>query len=259
MFAGKTALVTGASSGIGEATALALAEAGADVALNYLLYPDSAQGLTEKIEALGRKVQKYEVDVSDRLKVEGMVDHIVEDFGRIDMLVTCAVYSDREPFHTAGIEGFHKTIDVTMWGAFNALRAVTNKLIAQQAGGSIVVVGSPHAISPFPNAMAYNMAKAAVVQMAKTAAVELVEHDIRVNVAHPGWTDTKGERKFFSEDQLLEGGKSIPAGRLARSEEIARAILFLLSNESEYINGTELVIDGGFSLPWNKSRVSQKK
>ncbi len=258
MFVGKTALITGASSGIGEATALALAEAGADVALNYLLYPDSAQRLAEKIEALGRKVRKYEVDVADRLQVEAMVDNMVADFGRIDMLVTCAVYSDREPFHTASIDGFRKTIDVTMWGAFNALRAVTNKLVAQQEGGSVVVVGSPHAISPYPNAMAYNMAKAAVVQMARTAAVELVEHDIRVNVVHPGWTDTKGERKFFSEDQLAEGGKNIPAGRLARSEEIARAILFMLSNESEYINGTELVIDGGFSLPWNKSRVRQK-
>ncbi len=258
MLKGKTALVTGASSGIGEATALALAEAGCDVAINYLLYPEAAQALLEKVEATGQKGKTYKVDVSDRLNVESMVEDIVTTFGGIDLLVTCAVYSDREPFHSADIDGFKKTIDVTMWGAFYALRAAANKMISQGRGGSIVIVGSPHAMTPIKNCMAYNMAKGAIVQMARTAALELVEHDIRVNIVHPGWTDTAGERKFFSEEQLEQGAKNVPAGRLARSEEIARAILFMLSSESEYINGTALTIDGGFSLPWSLSRAQRQ-
>jgi glucose 1-dehydrogenase len=97
------------------------------------------------------------------------------------------------------------------------------------------------------------MAKAAVDHMARTAAVELLKHRIRVNVIHPGWTDTPGERKFFSESELEAGGAKIPGGRLAKPEEIARGILFLASDESEYINGVTLPIGAGINLPrpWN--------
>jgi glucose 1-dehydrogenase len=102
--------------------------------------------------------------------------------------------------------------------------------------------------------MAYNMAKAAEDQMARTAALELVRHRIRVNIVYPGWTDTPGERKFFTEEVLKAAAAALPPGRLARPEEIARGILFLLDPASEYINGTTLVIDGGASLPWWSKR-----
>ena len=244
----KTALVTGASSGIGEATALALAEAGWNVALNYLTFPERATGIKERIERLGRKCACYEVDVSDLESVEQMVERIDNDFAGIDGLVTCAVYSDREPFHTADIAGFRKTLDVTMWGTFHALRAVTNKMLSTGRAGSIVIVGSPHAVIPVKDCMAYNISKAAVVQMARTAAAELTHYGIRVNVIHPGWTDTPGEKKFFSEKELAEGASEIPAGRLARPSEIARGIVFLMADESEYVIGTELTIDGGIGI-----------
>jgi glucose 1-dehydrogenase len=183
-----------------------------------------------------------------------MTDRVVTTLGRLDVLVTSAVYSDREAFVKAEMAGFRRTIDVTMWGAFYCLRAVATRMILQGHGGSVVVVSSGQAQKAIPSCMAYNMAKAAVDQMARTAALELAAHGIRVNILYPGWTDTPGERKFFSEDVLKEASASLPAGRLARPEEIARGVLFLVDPESEYVTGSTLVIDGGANLPWWSKR-----
>src|SRR4051794_12484974 len=121
---GQAALVTGASGGIGRATALMLAQAGADVALNYFTLPDSAEELAREVRALGRRAVLLPVDVSDQAAVDAMVAKTAAEFGRLDVLVTSAVYSDREPFHTAKMEGFRRTIDVSMYGVYHAMRAV---------------------------------------------------------------------------------------------------------------------------------------
>ena len=252
--AGKVALVTGASAGIGQAAAIALAREGADIAANYLTYPESAQALAGEISALGRKASLFPVDVANQDAVEQMVQRIVTDFGRIDILVTSAVYSDREPFHVANMAGFRRTIEVTMWGAFYTLRAAANQMIRQGRGGAIVIVSSAQAQIAHHSSMAYNMAKAAVDQMARTAALELAPHRIRVNILYPGWTDTPGERKFFSEETLRTASKMLPVGRLARPAEIARGVLFLVDPDSEYITGSTLRIDGGSHLPWWSKR-----
>ncbi len=253
-FAGKVALVTGASSGIGKATALGLAQDGADVAINYLTLPESAEEAAKQIRGLGRKALLCRTDVSDQPAVEAMVERVVAEFGRLDLLVLSAVFSERELFHKADMAGFRKTIDVSMWGAFYTLRAAANQMMKQGQGGSVVVVSSPHAHVALPSCMAYNMAKAAEDQMARTAAIELIGHRIRVNLVYPGWTDTSGERKFFTEDVLKKAGAALPMGRMAQPEEIARGILFLLDPASDYITGTTLAIDGGTQLPWWSKR-----
>jgi glucose 1-dehydrogenase len=247
---GKAALVTGASSGIGRATALALAKAGADIAINYLTYPEAASELAEQIRSLGRQALLFPVDVSEQAAVEIMVEHIAAELGRLDIFVSNAFYSDEDLFHQADMTGFRRTIDVTMWGAFYGLRASVKQMIRRGEGGSIVIVSSPHAHLAFPRAMAYNMAKAALDQMARTAAVELFSQRIRVNIVHPGWTDTPGERKYFSEEQLRKAAAALPWGRLARPDEIARGVLFLVDPASAYVNGSTLSIDGGIQLPW---------
>ena len=117
-----------------------------------------------------------------------------EEFGRLDIAISNAAYSGREPFTEANMDEFRRSVDVTMWGAFYLVRAASQQMIKNGDPGSIVVVSSPHAFIPFPNAMAYNMSKAAIEQMAKTAATELVEHKIRINLFQPGWIDTPGER-----------------------------------------------------------------
>jgi glucose 1-dehydrogenase len=248
--AGKSAIVTGGSRGIGRSTALALAQAGADVAVNYYSNRAEAEGLAEAVRKLGRKALVLQGDVSDQAAVERMVQMTVAEFGRLDIAVSNAVYSDREPFYTAKMEGFRRTIDVTMWGAFYLLRAAAQQMIAQGEGGSIVMISSPHAWIPCPNAMAYNMAKAATDHMARTAATELYDHRIRVNIVHPGWIDTPGERKFAEEEQIKAAAKKLPWGRMGTPEEIGRGVVFLCDPASDYLTGSALLIDGGNTLPW---------
>jgi glucose 1-dehydrogenase len=248
--AGKVALVTGASAGIGRATALALAEQGADVALDYLGFDEGAESAAQQIRALGRRALPFPVDVSDQQAVEAMVERLVAELGRLDILVTAAVYSDREPFLTANLAGFRKTIDVTMWGVFYALRAAARQMIRQGQGGRVVLVSSAQARVAHPSCMAYNMAKAAIDQMGRTAALELAPHRIHVNLFYPGWTDTPGERKFFSDEMMRQASATLPCGRQARPEEMARGILFLVDPDNEYMTGSTLVMDGGSQLPW---------
>jgi glucose 1-dehydrogenase len=253
-FAGQVAFVTGASSGIGRATAEALAAGGADVAMNYFSHDENAEASAMKIRAMGRKAMLCRVDISSQDAVEAMVADIVKKLGRLDVFISSAVFSDREPFTTADMAGFHKTIDVSMWGAFYCLRAWTNQVLKQKSKGSAVIVSSPHGQIGFPNCMAYNMAKAANDQMMRSAARELLTQGIRVNAVYPGWTDTPGERKFISEEALMAQAKRQPMGRLAKPEEIARAVTFLADPASDFITGTILYIDGGLFLPWWSNR-----
>lgn len=255
VLSGKVAIVTGAGRGIGRATALALAAAGSDIAANDL---DGSEldSLIDEIKALGRKAIALLGDVSDQNAVEGLVATTAERLGSVDIAVSSAVYSDRRLFFEADMAGFRRTIDVTMWGAFYLMRAAAQRMIESGVRGSIVLVSSPHAFIAVPRAMAYNMAKAAVDQMSKTAAVELASHRIRVNVVHPGWVDTPGERKFATEEQISRGGARLPFGRLAKPEEIARGVVFLCDPASEYITGSSLLIDGASTLPWWASRGS---
>jgi glucose 1-dehydrogenase len=253
---GKVALVTGASSGIGRAAAVKLAAAGADVALNYLTMPEGAGAAAAELAKLGRRALLYRVDISDQAAVDQMVADAVAKLGRMDVFVSSAVFSEREPFTSADMAGFRKTIDVSMWGAYYGLRATCARMIEQKQGGSAVIVSSPHAQIAFPNCMAYNMAKAALDQMMRTAATELLPHRIRVNCVYPGWTDTPGERKYFTEEAIKKAAGGLPWGRLATADEIARAVLFLAEPGSDYITGTVLHIDGGLFLPWWSKRGS---
>jgi glucose 1-dehydrogenase len=194
--------------------------------------------------------------VGDQAAVERLVAGAVEAFGQLDVAVSNAAYSDRELFYQADMAGFRRTIDVTMWGAFYLLRAATQQMIKQGRGGAICIVSSPHAFIPTPRAMAYNMSKAAIEHMAKTAAIEVAEFRIRVNVIQPGWTDTPGELKFASRETLDTAGAKIPLGRLGSPEEMAEGILFLTSPRNPYITGAALLVDGGISLPWWANRGS---
>ncbi len=252
VLAGKTALVTGASKGIGSATAIALAEAGADVAINYSRSDDAAAEVAEECRHHGVRVRLARADVADKGEVDRIVSETIDEFGHLDIVVSNAAYSDRELFYRASLEGFRRTIDVSMWGAFYLVRAAANHMVDRGKGGNIVVVSSPHANMAVPGSMAYNMAKAAIDHMARTAAVELCSHRIRVNVVHPGWIDTPGERKFFSDETIAEEGAKLPWGRLGHPEEIGRGIVFLCDPASAYITGSTLTIDGGIQLPFSQ-------
>ena len=246
---GQVAVVTGAGRGIGRAIALAVARAGADVAVNDLPESETLQSVVQECQALGVRSMAMPADLGDRQQVEDGINQVVEQFGGLDVAISNAAYSDRELFHEADLSGFERTIQVTLWGPFYLVRAASRHMIAQKRGGSIVIVSSTHATRPIPGAMAYNMSKAAVEQMAKTAATELTEHRIRVNALRPGWVDTPGERKFFTEENLENLGSGLPMGRLGKPEEIAHGAVFLCDPASESINGSVLTMDGGIQLP----------
>lgn len=255
-FEGKVAIVTGAARGIGAACAKALAAGGAHVVINDILQPDE---VIAAIKADGGSASAGVADVTDRSAVDAVVSNTLKSFGRLDILVTNAAYSDRELFYKANLKGFERTIDVCMWGPFNFLRAASIAMIEQGQGGAVVCISSPHAYKAVPGAMAYNMGKAALDQMARTAACELAEHRIRVNIVHPGWTDTPGERKFFFEEELKSRGGSLPWGRLARPDEVARGVVFLCDPASDYINGSTISIDGGALLPHDQMFRTQER
>ncbi|GAB5444513.1 MAG: SDR family oxidoreductase [Fuerstiella sp.] len=258
-FEGKNALVTGSSRGIGAGIAIELAKRGANVTVNCHSSRDQADQVAEQIRELGRKALVVPADVSDRAAVEDMVQQTVSEFGSLDYFVSNAVYSDRELLVDADLDGFRRTVDVSMWGAFYGMRASALQMIKQGTGGAIAIISSPHAVIPIPTAMAYNMSKAAIDHMARTAAIELVEHNIRVNVFHPGWIDTPGERKFFSEDQIEQGSKQLPMGRMGTPEEMAKGVCFMLSDDAAYMTGSTMTMDGGVGLPWWSNRAEGKQ
>ncbi len=251
---GKVAVVTGASSGIGLAAAVELAAAGADVALCYRSNTAAAESAAEDIRRSGRRALLFQLDISDQQAVDRMVDDVAAQLGGVHLFVSSAAYSDREPFLTADMTGFRRTIDVSLWGAFYALRACGRQMVAQKQGGAAVIVSSPHGQIAFPNCMAYNIAKAGLDMMMKTAATELLPHGVRVNAVYPGWTDTPGERKFLDDASIREAAKGLPLGRLATSEEIALGIRYLCEPASEYMTGSILHLDGGLFLPWWSKR-----
>lgn len=253
---GRVAVVTGASLGIGRSAALELARCGARVVVNYRSHLHQAEEVVSAIEKMGSQAIAYQADVADQSAVEAMVQAAVDTFGRLDIAVSNAAYSDRERFFEADMAGFRRTVDVTMWGAFYLMRAATQQMIRQGGGGAICLVSSPHAFIPAPKAMAYNMSKAAIEHAARTAAIEVAEYKIRINLIQPGWTDTPGERKFASEETLETAGAKIPLGRLGTPEEMGRAICFLCDPKNDYLTGAALLVDGGISLPWWANRGS---
>jgi glucose 1-dehydrogenase len=245
---GKVALITGSSRGIGRGCAEEMARAGANVTVNYHSHREDGEEVAESVRSLGGEAIVVQADVSDRAAVDAMVAKTVDRFGRLDVVVCNAYYSRRQPFLEISAEGMQRTLDVSLSGAFHAAQAGARQMVAQGGGGCILFISSVHAFIPVRTALSYNAAKAGMNHMSATMARELAEHRIRVNVIEPGWIDTPGERQFATEEQMREGGKSLPWGRLGAIEDIGRAATFLCSDAADYITGAVLRVDGGFWL-----------
>ncbi|MFN8474079.1 MAG: SDR family oxidoreductase [Anaerolineae bacterium] len=248
ILSGRVALVTGAARGIGRAAALALAEAGADVAVNDVAHLDQLETLAAQITALGRRALICPGDVAAPAQVASAVDRAVATFGRLDIAVANAARSIRKPFIELTWDEAWATFSVTLFGVWHTCQAAARQMVHQGQGGKIVIVGSVQAEVPVANATAYGTSKAGITHLAEILAVELASYHINVNVIHPGWTDTPGERDHYSEADLKEAGLALPWQRLAQPEEIARVIRFMVSDEAEYMTGAAVRVDGGFTL-----------
>ena len=250
--AGKVALVTGASRGIGRGIALCLAARGADVVVNYRSHPDGARQVADEVEGLGCRALTWQADVAQRDAVAAMVAGAVEAFGRLDIAVANAAHSIREPVVGAAWENVERVIQVSQFGVFHTCQLAARQMVAQaeagEGGGKIVIISSILEEMPAPGSAAYNMAKAAINHLGRTMAAELAPYRINVNMVNPGWIDTPGERQFATEQQLREGARRIPWRRLGTPEDIGQAVAFLAGDDADYITGATLRVDGGFLL-----------
>jgi glucose 1-dehydrogenase len=209
---------------------------------------DDMASLAQQGCDLGVRAYPVIEDVSQRRGIERLFHAAQEYFGGVDLLVNNAAASVRKPFLELTEEDVAHAWSVSQWAPMVCSQLAARQMISQGRGGSIVMVSSVHAERPYPNALAYNAAKAAVNHMAASMALELAEHGIRVNTVEPGWIDTPGERKHYSEDEIVERGRTLPMGRLGKPEEVARAIAFLCSDDASYMTGSVLRVDGGFAL-----------
>lgn len=242
---GKVALVTGAARGIGRGVALELAKSGADVCVNYRSSGSAAGEVVAAIQAMGRRALLVQADVSDRAAVEEMVARCTTTLGPIDILVANAVSSVRQTLLETREADLRRAVEVGIFGIFHVFQVVARQMVERKGKGSIIYISSPHARLPFKGAIDYNTAKAGGHMLALSAANELMWHGIRVNLIEPGWTDTPGERTWYTDKALYHEGEQLPLGRLALPEDLGRAAAFLASDDAAYICGSVLTVDGG--------------
>ena len=245
VLSGKVALITGGSRGIGAATALALAEQGADVALSYVASLEKAQSLVDNIRAKGVRAVAIQSDQGDVALARHLIDTVAESFGGLDILVCNAgvAMAGLIDGPQASIDEMTRMYDVNLHGVIASMRAAARVI---RDHGRIIVVGSGVAIrTGSPGLADYSAVKAGLVGFSRGASRDLAPRNITVNVVLPGFTDTDMVKPFKTQlGGLIE---SIALHRFARPEEIAAGIAFLASPAASYVTGTILNIDGGLS------------
>ena len=253
---GQVAVITGAGAGIGKAVASRLAEQGARVVVCDI-NRDTAIHTADAIKQAGGNARAVTVDVGERTQVFELMDHAVSEFGALDIVVNNAAAVLSSPIIDMDEEIWQRLLRVTLSGTFYGIQAALRIMVRQRAG-VIINIASAAALTGEPGLGGYSAAKAGVVSLTKTAAVECACHGIRINAILPGATTTAGlvAAVAASGHAEQEWTRQIPGGRFGQPEEIADAVLFLASPLSNYINGTTLVIDGGVAARSSSPRFN---
>jgi len=245
----KIAIVTGASQGIGRGIAMELAEAGADVVVNCDRNVQKAEEVANEIRTCGRRALVAQADVSKSMDVKRMVQLTLETFGRVDILVNNAGIEIGGAIENVSEEVWDRVMGVNLKGVFLCCQAVGRHMIQRKSGGSIINVASISGSMPEMNSGPYTPSKAGMIGLTKLLAIEWAKYDIRVNSVSPGPIMTPLQRAAYPSEALLAArNKAVPMNRHGTPEEIGRAVVFLASEDSSYMTGTDLVVDGG-SLP----------
>ena len=262
---GKNVLVTGGTSGIGQAIAVRFAEYGANVAINYLQKPDEAEDTEEKVQACVASVRQKGVrdvlvrgDVSKEPDVVSMFEDAAERLGGIDVLVNNAGIQISRPSHELSAEDFDKVIAVNLRGAFLCAREAIKQFLANETAGVIVNISSVHQLIPKPSYLGYSASKGGMMNLTRTLALEYANNNIRVNGIGPGATVTPINRAWIDDPVKREMVVShIPLARAGTSDEMAGVTCFLASDDAAYITGQTIFVDGGLTLfadfrePWS--------
>ncbi|MFD5436677.1 SDR family oxidoreductase [Kitasatospora sp. NPDC127067] len=256
LLAGQKALVTGANSGIGKATAIALGRAGADVVVNYVVGADEAEKVVAEIEAFGVRAYAHEADVSDEEQVVQMVSGMVDELGTIDIMVANAGLQRDAPVTEMTLAQWNKVIDVNLTGQFLCAREAAKEFLRRgvvpevsRAAGKIICMSSVHQIIPWSGHVNYASSKGGVGMMMQTLAQELAPKKIRVNAVAPGAIRTPINKDAWdtpeAEADLL---RLIPYRRVGDPDDIANAVVAVASDLLDYVVGTTLYVDGGMTL-----------
>ena len=253
---GQRALVTGASSGIGRAVALALGEAGADVVVNYVGGHDGAVLAAEEIRSNGTRAYAHQADVSDEAQVVDMFAKMIREFGTIDILVNNAGLQKDAPLEDMTLAMWNKVISVNLTGQFlcarEAVREFKRRGVRPEvscAAGKIICMSSVHEVIPWAGHVNYAASKGGVMLMMKSIAQEVAPHRIRVNSISPGAIRTPINMEAWGTEEHYQAlMKLIPYKRIGEPVEIGRAAAWLASDYADYINGISLFVDGGMTL-----------
>jgi glucose 1-dehydrogenase len=253
---GQKALVTGASSGIGRAVAIALGEAGADVVVNYFHEELAAAEVVKQIGGFGVAAYAHKADVSQEADVQAMFAHMCAQFGTLDILVANAGLQRDAPFHAMTLAQWNTVLNINLTGQFlcarEALREFLRRGVVERvscAAGKIICMSSVHEVIPWAGHVNYAASKGGVMMMMRSLAQEVAPHRIRVNGIAPGAIRTPINTAAWQTPQAhAELMKLIPYGRIGEPEDVARAAVWLASDDSDYVVGTTLFVDGGMTL-----------
>ena len=246
--AGRIALVTGASSGIGEAIALGFAREGADVIVHYRTRKMEAEEIAEEIRGMGRRAHVVQADIADAGQVSRMFTE-ADTFGPLSIVVCNAGTHRRVPFLEIDEAMWDWVLDTDLKGPFLVGQAAARRMVQSDAGGSIIATSSVSAHSAQPELVHYQAAKAGVAMLVRGMALELAPHGIRVNAIAPGLVETNLTTRIFDSPEILASRiNRIPLGRAGQPEDMAGAAIFLASDESAWMTGTTITVDGGFSV-----------
>ena len=243
-----TAIVTGSDSGIGKATAVALADAGYDVGVTFNRDEEGARDTAKEVESKGRRAHVRKLAVDDPRDAAAMVDEFAGELGEVDVLVNNAGTGISEPFLEQDLDHWQHVIDTNLTGAFVAGQRAAQRMVEAGKRGVIVNITSVHEHVPKSGAAAYCASKGGLGLLTKVMALELAEHGIRVNAVAPGEISTPmtGQHDAEPGEQDREG--VWPAGRPGHADEIAQFVVFLASDRASYATGASYVVDGGLML-----------
>lgn len=251
---GKNVLVTGASSGIGQAIAIRFAKDGANVAINYRSGAEQAEATqalirTHRNGSRHSKDMIVQADVSDEHQVKKMFDQVIGEFGRLDVLVNNAGIQKPSPSHEVDLEDFDRVIAVNLRGPFLCAREAIRHFLSRPGGGVILNNSSVHEIIPKPKYLPYSVSKGGLENLTKSLALEYADRGIRVNAVGPGAVVTPINKAWTNDPAARQAVEShIPAGRAAGPEEIAAVFSFLASDEASYVTGQTVFACGGLTL-----------